>query len=96
MNLPTHLIEFQDKKYHFMVAKPPKQYADYCNEVLVKNKDIELVDEITMYTPQSKHPTERILHGKAMLVVCKGEHIKEMYWDYGEMDISYVVNKEAK
>ena len=96
MNLPTYLIEFKTKEYHCMVANPPKQYADYCNETLVKGKDIKLVDEITMYTPQSSHPTERILHGKAMLVIRKGEHIKEMYWNYGEMDISYVVNKEAK
>ena len=96
MNLPTHLIEFEGIKCHFMVANPPKQYADYCNGVLVKNKDIELVDEITMYTPQSKHPTERILHGKAMLVIRKGEHIREIYWLYGTDNISYVVKKEAK
>lgn len=96
MNLPTHLIEFEGNKYHFMVAKPPKQYADYCNGVLVKNKDIELVDAITMYTPQSKHPTERILNGSALLVVRKGEHIREINWVYGADNISYVVNKEAK
>ena len=96
MNLPTHLIEFEGNKYHFMVANPPKQYADYCNGVLVKNKDIELVDEITMYTPQSKHPTERIVDGKALLVVRKGEHIREINWNHGCCNISYVVNKEAK
>ena len=96
MNLPTYLIEFEDRDHHFMVANPPKKYADYCNEVLVKNKDIELVDEITMYAPQSKHPTERILHGKAMLVIRKGEHTREIYWLYGTDNISYVVNKEAK
>ena len=98
MNLPTHLIEFEGNKYHFMVANPPKQYADYCNETLVKNEDndIELVDEITIYTPQSKHPTERILHGSALLVVRKGEHIREINWYYGVDNISYVINKEAK
>ena len=96
MNLPTHLIEFEGNKYHFMVANPPKKYADYCNEVLVKNKDIELVDAITIYTPQSKHPTERIVDGKALLVVRKGEHIREINWNHGCCNISYVVNKEAK
>lgn len=104
MNLPTYLIEFEDKDHHFMVANPPNKYADYCNEVLVKNKHIELVDAITMYTPQSKHPTERILNGSALLVVRKGEHIREINWLYGDDNISYVAyagsllpnNKEAE
>ena len=106
MNLPTYLIEFEGIDHHFIVANPPKKYADYCNEVLVKNKgkNIELVDAITIYTPQSKHPTERIVDGKALLVVRKGEHIREINWDHGCCNISYVAyagsllpnNKEAK
>lgn len=104
MNLPTYLIEFESSEFHFMVAKPPKKYTDYCNEVLVKNKDIELVDAITLYTPHSKHPTERIVDGRALLVVRKGEHIREISWSYGYHNIGYVAyagsllpnNKEAK
>ena len=106
MNLPTYLIEFESSEFHFMVANPPKKYADYCNEVLVKNKDkdIELVDAITLYTPQSKNPTERIVDGKTLLVVRKGEHIREINWNHGCYNISYVAyagsllpnNKEAK
>ena len=106
MNLPTYLVEFEGNEYHFMVANPPKQYADYCNGVLVKNKDkdIELVDAITLYTPHSKHPTARIVDGRALLVVRKGEHIREMNWNHGCCNISYLAyagsllpnNKEAK
>ena len=104
MNLPTYLIEFEDKDHHFMVANPPKKYADYCNETLVKNKDIELVDAITIYTPLSENPTERIVDGRALLIVRKGEHVREISWRHGYHNISYVAyagsllpnNKEDK
>ena len=104
MNLPTYLIEFEDRDHHFMVANPPKKYADYCNEVLVKNEDIELVDAITLYTPHSKHPTERIVDGRALLIVRKGEHIREISWRHSHHNMSYVAyagslltnNKEAE
>ena len=97
---PIHLVEFQGKvegeERHFIIASPPEQYVDYCNNVLANNKDAEQVDDLTIYRPQSPHPTARIIEGKAMLKIRKGDHIAEIFWNYPTCNINYVINQESK